>query len=69
VPKQGTSMAAPHVAGVAALLRSQGITTPEAIEAAIKRFARDLGTTGRDDEFGHGLVDARTTLRGLGAAR
>jgi serine protease len=69
VPKQGTSMAAPHVAGVAALLRAQGISTPEAIEAALRRFARDLGATGRDDEFGHGLVDARTTLRGLGAAR
>ena len=69
VPAQGTSMAAPHIAGVAALLRSQGIATPEAIEAAIKRFARDLGTTGRDDEFGHGLVDARTTLRGLGAVK
>ena len=69
VPKQGTSMAAPHVAGVAALLRAQGISTPEAIEAAIKRFARDLGAAGRDDEFGHGLVDARTTLRGLGAAK
>jgi subtilisin family serine protease len=62
-------MAAPHVAGVAALLRSQGYSTPEAIEAALKRFARDLGAGGRDDDFGHGLVDARTALRGLGAAR
>ncbi len=69
VPNQGTSMAVPHVSGVAALLRSQGITTPEAIEAALKRFARDLGTGGRDNDYGHGLVDARTTLRGLGAAR
>ena len=68
-PKQGTSMAAPHVAGVAALLRSQGISTPAAIEAAIKRFARDLGSAGRDNDFGHGLVDARAALRGLGAAR
>jgi serine protease len=69
IPSQGTSMAAPHVAGVAALLRSQGYSTPEAIEAALKRFARDLGAAGRDDDFGHGLVDARTALRGLGAAR
>lgn len=68
-PKQGTSMAAPHVAGLAALLYAQGITNPAAIEAAIKRFAVDLGPPGRDDEYGHGLIDARATLRGLGVAR
>ncbi len=66
---QGTSMAAPHVAGLAALVYSQGITSPAAIEAAIKRFARDLGPAGRDDEYGHGLIEPRTTLRGLGVAR
>jgi serine protease len=65
----GTSMAAPHVAGVAALLYSQGITKPAAIEAALKRFARDMGAPGRDNEFGAGLVDARASLRGLGVAR
>jgi serine protease len=68
-PNQGTSMAAPHVAGLAALLYSQGVTNPAAIEAAIKRFARDLGAAGNDPEFGHGLIDARATLRGLGLAR
>lgn len=67
--QQGTSMAAPHVAGVAALLYSQGITSPAAIEAAIKRFAVDLGPEGKDDEFGYGLIDARAALRGLGVAR
>ena len=36
----GTSMAAPHVAALAALLNAQGITSPAAIEAAIKRFAQ-----------------------------
>jgi serine protease len=66
---QGTSMASPHVAGLAALLHSQGITTPAAKEAAIKRFARDLGSPGRNDEYGYGLIDARATLRGLGLAR
>jgi serine protease len=69
VAKQGTSMAAPHVAGVAALLYSQGITSPAAIEAAIKRFAKDLGAAGVDNEYGAGLVDARAALRGLGVAR
>ncbi len=68
-PNAGTSMASPHVAALAALLYSQGITRPASIEAAIKRFAQDLGTPGRDDEFGHGLIDARATLRGLGVTR
>jgi serine protease len=68
-PNQGTSMASPHVAGVAALLYSQGINRPNAIEAAIKRFAVDLGPAGRDNDFGYGLVDARASLRGLGVAR
>jgi serine protease len=69
VPQQGTSMAAPHVAGVAALLHSQGINRPSAIEAALKRFAKDLGPSGRDNEYGHGLIDARMALRGFGVTR
>jgi serine protease len=68
-PLQGTSSAAPHVTGVAALLYSQGITNPAAIEAAMKRFAKDIGTVGKDDEYGNGLIDARATLRGMGVAR
>jgi subtilisin family serine protease len=63
----GTSMAAPHVAGVAALLRSQGITSPGAIEDAIKQFARPINATA--NECGAGLVDPRRALRGLGLAR
>jgi serine protease len=69
VAEQGTSMASPHVAGVAALLYSQGIKNPAAIEAALKQFAKDLGPPGRDDQFGYGLIDARAALRGLGVAR
>ena len=65
----GTSMAAPHVAGVAALLYSQGINRPTAIEAAMKRFATDLGNVGRDNDYGFGLINARDSLRGFGVAR
>jgi serine protease len=66
-PFQGTSMAAPHVSGVAALLYSQGITNPAAIEEAIRRFALPIQASA--DECGAGLVDARRALRGLGLAR
>ena len=66
VAYEGTSMAAPHVAGAAALLYSQGITRPAAIEAALTTFARDLGSSGRDDEYGYGLINPRAALRGNG---
>ena len=65
---EGTSMAAPHVAGVAALLYAQGVKAPAAVEAAIKRFAQDLGPPGRDDEYGAGLINARASLLGFGVA-
>jgi serine protease len=65
----GTSMATPHVAGFAALLMQQGITSPAAIEAIMKQFATDLGTAGRDEEYGYGLINPRAALRGLGLAK
>ena len=40
---EGTSMATPHVAGVAALLMSRGITSPANVEGIIKATAKDLG--------------------------
>lgn len=66
---QGTSMATPHVSGFAALLMQQGLTNPAVIEAAMKQFATDRGTPGRDDFYGFGLINPRATLRGLGLAR
>lgn len=58
---QGTSMAAPHVAGVMALMRSvcPGLA-PATVDQLLQagQLTRDLGTPGRDDTFGWGLVDA-----------
>jgi serine protease len=66
---QGTSMAAPHVSGFAALLMQQGITSPAAIEAIMKRYATDLGPAGRDNEYGFGLINPRASLRGMGLVK
>ena len=55
--------------GFAALLMQQGITSPAAIEAAMKQFATDKGPAGLDNSFGAGLINPRATLRGLGLAR
>lgn len=66
---EGTSMATPHVAAMAALLYDQGIRSPAAIEAAIKLTATRKPAGGRNDDIGHGVVDVRAALRGLGLAR
>lgn len=56
----GTSMASPHVAGVAALLVSQGISRPAAVERIMERTAR---TEDRNPEqYGAGIVDAAAAL-------
>lgn len=58
----GTSMAAAHVSGIAALLASAGVTDPDAIREAIENTGRDLGAAGWDEEYGWGLVDAYAAL-------
>jgi hypothetical protein len=60
----GTSMASPHVAGVAALMIKAGITSPDAIRSALQETAIDLGTPGRDWLYGYGLVDAAAAVGG-----
>ncbi len=66
----GTSMAAPHVAGVAAVLwSSQPSASNEQIRAALINTAKDLGPAGRDDSYGAGLVQLYDAWQYLGAAR
>jgi serine protease len=62
----GTSQAAPHVAGVAALLASRGVGGPAAIDR-ILATARDAGMTGPDPIYGAGILDANAAVAGLGA--
>lgn len=55
----GTSMAAPHVAGTAALAISSHRFTPvQTIRQILERTADHLGPPGHDPYYGHGLVDA-----------
>ncbi|MGQ0833116.1 MAG: S8 family serine peptidase [Microthrixaceae bacterium] len=72
----GTSMAAPHVSGALAVLRSMGYTKQGAIDR-LMATAKDLGPAGRDDTFGYGRIDlsaavgrgpAATTTTTLGTA-
>jgi serine protease len=67
---EGTSMASPHVAGIAALIMSQAPSiSPAAVEKLLVATARDIGAAGRDEEFGFGLVQPRPALFGFGIRR
>jgi len=56
----GTSMAAPHATGVAALIigKNGGDMDPSRVEAALRASANDLGKPGRDPYYGYGRVNA-----------
>jgi serine protease len=60
---QGTSMATPHVAGTAALLVSNGVTSPSEVRSRLESTAQDLGSKGKDIYYGWGLVDAVKALQ------
>jgi serine protease len=64
---EGTSMAAAHVSGAAALVIASGVIGaapgPAQVLARLEQTARDLGPAGRDSEYGSGLIDAAAATR------
>jgi bacillopeptidase F len=54
----GTSFAAPHVSGgIALLLGAFPDSSVDDVQSALETAALDLGTSGSDDDYGHGLID------------
>jgi serine protease AprX len=70
VPKTGTSMASPFVAGVALLMRdaNPGISAAT-IRSRLRSTAFDWGPAGPDIDFGWGRLNAYAALRSAGASR
>jgi serine protease len=61
--QQGTSMASPHAAGIAALAWSVAPNMKNTeIADAMQKTAKDLGTPGVDNTFGFGLLDAKAVV-------
>ncbi len=62
---QGTSIAAAHISGVAALMKSaHADLTPYDLDTLIisGEISHDFGSSGRDDDFGYGLIDEASAL-------
>jgi serine protease len=65
----GTSMATPHVSGVAALIWGCFPTaTNQRIRDAMTATAKDKGTAGRDNSYGFGIVQAKAAVNNLAAS-
>lgn len=59
----GTSMAAPHVSGLASLIWSvNSLLSPTEVRDIIRHTATDLGEPGWDAYYGWGLIDARSAV-------
>jgi len=58
----GTSMAAPHVAGLAALIAGQVGNNPAQIRARLQQGADDLGQPGTDPAYGKGRINVARTM-------
>ncbi|CAM4435805.1 peptidase S8 [Paenibacillus tarimensis] len=60
----GTSMAAPHVAGVAALMiAANSSLTPDQVESLLRQSATDAGASGYDSYYGAGIVNAQRAVQ------
>ncbi|HYI43913.1 MAG TPA: S8 family serine peptidase [Actinomycetota bacterium] len=57
----GTSMSAPIVSGVAALLAGRGVSNEDIVDC-LKASADDLGSPGRDPFYGYGRVNAASAV-------
>jgi hypothetical protein len=64
----GTSMAAPHIAGLAALVVSCGITDPAKVRQRIRDTALNLGASGPDQLYGYGIARADLAALNCGGA-
>jgi subtilisin family serine protease len=61
--RSGTSMAAPHVAGLAAILRGIPGNGPDRVRTIIQSTAADLGAPGWDPYFGYGLIQMDAAIQ------
>ncbi|NOK05773.1 MULTISPECIES: S8 family serine peptidase [Myxococcus] len=69
---QGTSMATPHVAAVAAMLYAAGAKGPDEVEQALYAGAKKSADQAWSEQYGHGLLNAEASLaslRGGGSAQ
>ena len=61
----GTSMATPHVSGTAALILEENPTMkPAAVKEKLEKTSVDLGSSGKDNDYGSGRINAYNAVFG-----